>query len=74
VGEVEGLIGIRNGSSNLVLGTCLALGDLGLNCWPGLALSSITEQVHDDCTLGDGLINLEKVLAWHPTILLSILP
>jgi hypothetical protein len=52
----------------------LSLGDLGLDCWPGLTLSSITEQVHDDGTLGDSLINIEEVLSWDPAILLSIFP
>ena len=41
---------------------------------PGLRLGSITEQVHDDGTLGDGLIDLEQVLARDPAILLGILP
>lgn len=45
-----------------------------LDSWPGLGLSSVTEQVHDDGTLGDGLINLEQVLSWNPTILFGLLP
>lgn len=52
----------------------LSLGELGLDCWPCLTLSGITEQVHDDGSLGDGLINLEEGLAWHPAVLLSVLP
>jgi hypothetical protein len=52
----------------------LSLGDLWLDCWPGLTLSSITEQVHNDGTLGDSLINVEEVLSWNPSILLSVLP
>jgi hypothetical protein len=55
-------------------GTYLPLGDLGLDCWPGLALSSITEQVHDDGTPGDGLVDVEKVLARDPAVLLGVLP
>lgn len=52
----------------------LALGDLRLDGGPGLALGGIGEEVHDDGTLGDGLVDLEKVLAGDPAILLGILP
>lgn len=52
----------------------LSFGDLGLDSRPGLGLSSITEQVHDDGTLGDGLIDIEEVLSWDPAILLGVLP
>lgn len=52
----------------------LSLGDLGLDRRPGLALGSITEQVHDDGTPGDGLIDIEEVLSWNPAVLLGILP
>ena len=52
----------------------LSLGDLGLDSWPSLTLSSIREQVHDDGALGDSLINIEEVLSRNPAILLSILP
>lgn len=41
---------------------------------PCLGLSSITEQVHDDGTLGDSLVNLKQVLALDPSILLGLLP
>ena len=41
---------------------------------PSLALSSITEQVHDDGTSGDSLVDLEEVRAWDPTILLCLFP
>jgi len=41
---------------------------------PCLGLSSITEQVHDDGTLGDSFVNLEQVLSLDPSILLSLLP
>lgn len=58
VGEVEGL----------------ALGDLGLEGGPGLGLGSIGEQVHDDGTAGDGLVDLEQVLALNPAILKGVLP
>lgn len=42
--------------------------------WPGLGLGSIGEEVHDDGTAGDSLVDLEKVLALNPSILLSLLP
>jgi hypothetical protein len=41
---------------------------------PCLTLRSITEQVHDDCTLLDRLVDLEQVLAGHPSILNSLFP
>jgi len=41
---------------------------------PGLGLSGITEEVHDDGTLGDGLIDLEEVLAGDPAVLNGVLP
>jgi hypothetical protein len=37
-------------------------------------LSSIREQVHDDGTTRDGLVNIEQVLALDPAILLSLIP
>lgn len=52
----------------------LSLGDLWLDVWPGLGLGSIGEEVHDDGTAGDSLVDLEKVLALNPSILLSLLP
>lgn len=54
--------------------TDLSLGELRLDGWPSLGLSGITQQVHDDGTLGDSLINLKQVLSWNPTILLGLLP
>lgn len=42
--------------------------------WPCLALSSITEQVHDDGSLVDGLVDIEEVLAGDPAILLCFFP
>ena len=54
--------------------THLALGDLGLDGGPRLALGGIGEQVHDDGTARDGLVDLEEVLAGNPAILLGILP
>lgn len=42
----------------------LALCDFGLDVLPCLGLSRVGEQVHDDCSLLDGLINSEEVLAW----------
>jgi hypothetical protein len=47
---------------------------LRLDVGPGLALSSITEKVHDNGTLGDGLVNLKKVGSWDPAVLDSLLP
>lgn len=54
--------------------TRLSLGDLGLDVGPGLGLGSIGQQVHDDGTLADGLVDLEEVLARHPAILDGVLP
>lgn len=48
--------------------TCLALGQLRLDRWPGFTLSSIAEQVHDDSAFADSIINLEQVLSWNPAI------
>ena len=63
-------VGIRS------VGACtyLALGEQGLDRGPGLGLGSIGEEVHDDGTLVDGLIDLEEVLARDPAVLDSILP
>jgi len=76
VREVESLCQLAYGHSieAKIIFPYLSLGDLWLDGWPGLALGSITEQVHDDGTTGDGLIDLEEGLAWYPAILLSILP
>ena len=41
---------------------------------PGLGLGGVTEQVHDDGTLLDSLVNLEKVDAGLPAILDGLLP
>lgn len=54
--------------------TRLSLGDLRLDVGPRLGLSRVTEQVHDDGALGDGLVDLKQVLAGDPAILDSILP
>ena len=56
------------------LSTYLALGEHGLDARPGLLLGGVTEQVHDDGTLLDGLVNLEKVDAGLPAILDGLLP
>jgi hypothetical protein len=78
VGEVEGLrralvfcfcFGGKCG-----LSTYLALGEHGLDARPGLLLGGVTEQVHDDGTLLDSLVNLEKVDARLPAILDGLLP
>ena len=37
-------------------------------------MSSVTEQVHDNGTLADSLVDFEQVLARNPAILLSLLP
>jgi hypothetical protein len=52
----------------------LALDELGLDGGPGLGLSGIGEQVHDDGTTGDGIINLEQVLSGDPAILNGVGP
>ncbi len=54
--------------------TYLALGQLGLDSRPSLALGSITEEVHNNGTLADGLVDLEEVLARDPAVLYRILP
>jgi hypothetical protein len=58
VGEVEGL----------------ALDKLGLDGGPSLRLSGIGEQVHDDGTAGNGLIDVEEILSGDPAVLLGVLP
>lgn len=52
----------------------LALGDGGLHGRPHLRLGSIRKQVHDDGALLEGLLNGEQVLAWHPAVILGLLP
>lgn len=52
----------------------LSLGQLGLDGRPSLTLGSITEQVHDDGALGDGLVDFEQILAGNPAILYSFFP
>lgn len=54
--------------------TRLSLGDLRLDVGPGLRLGGVTEQVHDDGALGDGLVDFEQVLAGDPAVLDGILP
>ena len=41
---------------------------------PCLALRSVTEQVHDDGALANGLINVEQVRASNPSILFRLFP
>jgi hypothetical protein len=80
VGEVESLECVLAKKDHQIdryrvgTATYLALGELGLDGGPGLALGGITEEVHDDGTPGDGLVNVEQVLASNPAILLGILP
>jgi hypothetical protein len=52
----------------------LSFGELGLDSRPGLRLSGIREQVHDDGALGDGLVDVEQVGAGDPAVLLGLLP
>jgi hypothetical protein len=52
----------------------LALGQLRLDGWPCLGLSSIRKQVHDDSTLANGLVHLEQVCSRDPAVLHSFLP
>lgn len=52
----------------------LALGEQWLDTRPCGALSRVTEEIHDDGALLDGLIDLEEVCAGYPAILLSLLP
>ena len=54
--------------------THFALGELGLNGGPSLALGSIAEEVHNDSAAGDGLVHVEEVLPGDPAILLGVLP
>ena len=42
--------------------------------WPCCALSRVTEKVHDNGALLNGLIDLEEICARNPAILLSLLP
>lgn len=58
VGDVEGLAG----------------GEVGLDLVPGELLASVGEEVHDDGTLVEGLIDLEEVLALDPAVVKSLLP
>lgn len=52
----------------------LLLGEEGLDSGPSLGLGSVGEQIHDDGTLANGLVNVEKVLSGNPAILFSLLP
>lgn len=52
----------------------LSFGQLRLDSRPSLALSSITEQIHDNGALGNSLVHIEQVGAWNPTILYSFFP
>lgn len=52
----------------------LALCELGLDIWPGLGLGCVREEVHDDSSLADSLINPEKVLSWDPAVLDGFFP
>ena len=53
---------------------CLALDDLRLDVGPCLCLGGVREQIHDDGTAADGLVQLKKVLAGNPAILYGIPP
>ena len=52
----------------------LALGQLGFDGWPCLALGSIAEQVHDNRTSFDSFINVKQISVWNPAICFSFLP
>ena len=52
----------------------LALCEHGLNSGPGFTLSSIREQVHDDCTLHNSFVDIEEILSRNPSVLLSLIP
>lgn len=54
--------------------TYLALGQLRLDRRPGLTLSSITQQIHDNCALRNSLIDIEKICPRNPAILQSVFP
>lgn len=54
--------------------THLSLGDERLDLGPSLALGSIGEQVHDNGTPLDGLLNIKQVLSGNPAVLLGLLP
>lgn len=54
--------------------TYLALDELGLDGGPRLGLGGVGEQVHDDGAAGDGLVDIEQVLAGDPAVLLGVLP
>jgi hypothetical protein len=48
--------------------------ELGLDGGPGLGLGGVGEKVHHDGTTGNGLVNVEQVLAGHPAILDGLVP
>jgi len=52
----------------------LALGDEGSDLGPCLGLSSVGEEVHDDSTPVDGLLDGEEGLSGHPAVLNGLLP
>lgn len=79
MGKVKSLNGVSLvlacGISARNAGTAyLALCELGLDVRPGLRLGGIGQQVHDDCALANGLVNVKKVLARNPAILFGLLP
>ena len=74
LGDIDVGDALEDGGETVGEVQSLALGDLGLDSGPGLALGGVTEEVHDDGTLGDGLVDLEQVLAGNPAVLYSILP
>lgn len=52
----------------------LSFGQLRLDRRPSLALSSITEQIHDNGALGNSFVHFEQVGAGNPTILYRFFP
>ena len=52
----------------------LALGEHRLDVRPGDALCGVAEQVHDNGTLLNSLVDLEEILAGYPAIFLRLFP
>lgn len=74
VREVESLISSELLPSREVFEMSYLALELGLDLRPGLRLSGIREQVHDNGGLANGLVNGEQVLSGNPAILESLLP
>jgi hypothetical protein len=68
------MVSQETGSIHVEVRKYLSLGQLRLDGWPGLALSSITEQIHNDRASRNSFINIEQVFAWDPAVLLGLFP